>query len=186
MRSKGALLPGSVILLIVLAAALAQAALAAEPVGAKITAINAKTGVVTANETATGRMLQFKVADAALLKSLKVGLKISGDLHAMTVTLPAARPGAKAVQVRILKAEPVGRPAEPVGQTGQAAQSTASQGRLGTGGRPPTKLETPGGDPAHEKACKEAGGEWRCTVVSTGSKPGPEDDVVSCHCIRTK
>lgn len=171
--------------LLLLGVALAVVVPAAEPVGAKITAINAKTGVVIA-KTATGRTFQFKVGDAALLKSLKVGLKISGDLQAMTVTLPAARPGAQAVQVRILKAEPVGRPAEPLGQTGQAAQSTASQGRLGTGGRPPTKLETPGGDPAHEKACKEAGGEWRCTVVSTGSKPGPEDDVVSCHCIRTK
>lgn len=129
---KGSLIPASVILLLVLAV-LAAVAPTAEPVGAKITAIDAKSGVVTAQETATGRAFQFQVKDAALLKALKVGQKISADLKAMTVTLPAARPGAKAVQVRILKAEPVGRPAEPVGQpqaTGQAAQVTTKPGGI--------------------------------------------------------
>ncbi len=122
-----------VVMGVICAAVLAPASPAAEPVGAKITAIDAKTGMVTAKETTTGRAFQFQVKDAALLKSLKVGQKISADLKAMTVMLSAARPGAKAVQVRILKAEPVGRPAEPVGQpqaTGQAAQVTTKPGGI--------------------------------------------------------
>jgi Cu/Ag efflux protein CusF len=89
---------------------LAPAALGAEPVSAKITAIDAKAGFVTAKETATGRAFQFQVKDAALLKSLKVGHEISADLTAMTVTLPAAKPGVKPVDLPILKAEPVGKP----------------------------------------------------------------------------
>ena len=103
---------------------LAAVAPAAEPVGgAKITAIDAKTGVVTAKETATGRAFQFQVKDASLLKSLRVGQNISADLKGMSVTLPASRPGAKAVQVRILKAEPAGA-------MGSAAMGTARPGGI--------------------------------------------------------
>ena len=88
---------------------LAPAAYAGAPC-CSVTAVDAQTGVVTAKEAATGKVFQFQVKDAALLKSLKVGQKISADLKAMTVTLAAAKPGAKPVQVRILKAEPVGKP----------------------------------------------------------------------------
>jgi hypothetical protein len=87
----------------------APAAYAGEPC-CSVTAIDAKTGVVTAKEAATGRAFQFQVKDAAMLKSLKVGQEIPADLKAMTVTLPAAKPGAKPVQVRIHKAEPVSKP----------------------------------------------------------------------------
>ncbi len=45
--------------------------------------------------------------DAAQLTLFKVGQKISVDLKAMMVTLPAARPGAKPVQVRILEVQPM-------------------------------------------------------------------------------
>src|SRR5437870_4418553 len=38
-----------------------------------ITALNARTGVVTAKETATGRSFEFEVTDAKLLSSLKIG-----------------------------------------------------------------------------------------------------------------
>lgn len=158
----------------------APVAWAADPCCA-ITAIDAKTGVVTAVETDTGRSFEFKVADAALLKTLKVGQKISADLKAGTVTLPSAKPGLKPVRVRITKAEPPG-----------AAAAAPRRQRTGAGGigrsAPPVKV-TAGdlrGDENQAKACREVGGEWRCTVVSTGSSPGPEDDVVSCHCIRNQ
>jgi hypothetical protein len=84
----------------------------------------AKNGLVTAKETATGRAFQFQVKDAVLLRSLKVGQKISADLKAMTVTLPAVQRGAKPVQVKILKADPVGTQARPLsGATASAATS---------------------------------------------------------------
>jgi hypothetical protein len=107
-------------------AALLAPARSDEPVNDIITAIDAKTGVVTAKETATGRAFQFQVKDAALLKSLKVGQKISADLNAMTVTMPAVRPGSKAVQLRITKAEPGGRLASPPAAASQRAERLVS------------------------------------------------------------
>ena len=95
----------------------------------EITAIDRAKGLVTAKVTATGRVFQFQVKDAALLKSLKVGQKISADLKAMTVTLPGAKPGAKAVQLKIMKADPVAAPAgPPTGATSSAATSGSGSG----------------------------------------------------------
>ena len=129
--------------LLLLVVVLAAVAPAAEPVGAaKITAVDLRTGLVTAQETASGRAFQFQVNNAALLKSLKLGQKISADFKAMTVTLPPARLGAQLVQVRILRAEPVGRPTEPpgaqssspTGATASAATSSSSNKKATGGG----------------------------------------------------
>jgi len=109
-RKTGSILFSIAVVGVICVVVLPTAAPGAEPVSAKITAIDAKDGMVTAKETATGRAFRFQVKDAARLKSLKVGQEISADLKAMAVTLPAAKPGAKPVQVRILKAEPVGKP----------------------------------------------------------------------------
>ncbi len=185
MRSKVSWGWSSSNLLMLAMLALAAADLSAPPARAiepccSITGIDARTGVVTAKEISTGRSFEFKVTDAALLKTLKVGQKITADLKAMTVTLPPARPGVKAVQLKIMKAEPVG------------AASAMSRPRAAAGGigrsSPPVKVtpEDLRGDESQASACKAAGGEWRCTVVSTGSSPGPEDDTVSCHCIRNQ
>src|SRR3990172_10725758 len=95
----------------------------------EITAIDRAKGLVTAKVTATGRAFQFLVKDAALLKSLKVGQKISADLKAMTVTLPGAKPGAKTVQLKIMKADPVAAPAgPPTSATSSAATSGSGSG----------------------------------------------------------
>lgn len=96
---------------------------AAEPVGAKIFSIDAKTGTVAGKEIATGRLFEFQVKDAALLRSLKVGQEFRADLASMTALLPASRPGATAVPVRILKAEPVGAQAASVASVSSAASS---------------------------------------------------------------
>jgi hypothetical protein len=68
------------------------------------------------------------------------------------------------------------------------------------GSKSPTVTENPGrgGKPggtrkvrdtvqidAERAVCKAKNGEFRCTVVSTGSNPGPEDDTISCVCIIT-
>ncbi len=97
-------LVGSLVVLGVLlglALVLAPEARAATPC-CGITAMDVRTGLVTARETATGRAFQFQVKDASLLKSLRVGQNISADLKGMSVTLPAAKPGAKAVRLRMV------------------------------------------------------------------------------------
>jgi hypothetical protein len=66
--------------------ALAPPAAAADPC-CSITAIEAKTRMVTAKETATGRTFQFQVADAKALKGLTVGQRIHADFTTMKVSL---------------------------------------------------------------------------------------------------
>jgi Cu/Ag efflux protein CusF len=52
-----------------------------------ITAIDAKTTTVTAKETRTGRTFQFKVADQALLRGLKVGQAVHADFTTLKVSV---------------------------------------------------------------------------------------------------
>jgi hypothetical protein len=64
-----------------------------------IAAIDTRTGIVTARDTASQRTFQFKAGDAALLRSLKVGQKVFADFTANTVTLTAnARPCCRIIQ----------------------------------------------------------------------------------------
>src|SRR5262245_15225184 len=49
-------------------------------------------GIVTAKETATGRIFQFKVTDPALLKTLKVGQKVWADFGTKKVSVDGAVP----------------------------------------------------------------------------------------------
>ena len=63
-------------------------ALATPPVVAgqpccSITAIDLKTGIVTAKVNATGQTFEFKVTNQALLKSLKLGQGIDIGLHGL-------------------------------------------------------------------------------------------------------
>jgi Cu/Ag efflux protein CusF len=62
---------------------------AAEEPCCNVTALDAKTGMVTAKEKATGRTFQFKVANQAALKGLKVGQAIHADFTSMKVSLRA-------------------------------------------------------------------------------------------------
>src|ERR1700687_401912 len=52
-----------------------------------VTAVDAGTGMVTAKENATGKIFQFKVTDAELLKSLKVGQGVYANFGAMQISL---------------------------------------------------------------------------------------------------
>jgi Cu/Ag efflux protein CusF len=61
-------------------------AIAAQPC-CGITAIDARSGVITAKETATGRTFQFKLDDAALLGTVKVGQVVEADFKTMKVTV---------------------------------------------------------------------------------------------------
>ena len=75
---------------LVLAASLTAPIRAAEPVS--ITAIDAKSGMVSAREIATKRTFQFKVTDATLLKSLKVGQVVQADFKTQKVSVDNLEP----------------------------------------------------------------------------------------------
>jgi hypothetical protein len=56
-----------------------------------VTAVDARSGVVTARETATGRTFQFKLEDTSLASSIKVGQIVEADFKTMKATVrPAA------------------------------------------------------------------------------------------------
>lgn len=81
---------------------------AAEPCCA-ITAIDTKSQTITAKETKTGRTFQFKVADAKLLSSLKVGQAVQADFTTMKVSVQpdAATPCCAIVNLRQPATAPV-------------------------------------------------------------------------------
>ena len=73
------------------AAKLGNAANPVEPC-CSITSINAATGVVTAQEKATGRSFQFQVSNSALLKSLKAGQPVWANFSTQKVSVDGAQP----------------------------------------------------------------------------------------------
>jgi Cu/Ag efflux protein CusF len=77
----------SVLLVAMLLAALAPAARAQALVPCSITAIDARTSVVSAKVNASGAVFQFRVTDAALLKSLKVGQEVYANFTTKQVSL---------------------------------------------------------------------------------------------------
>jgi hypothetical protein len=83
-------------------------AFAAEPC-CNVTAIDSKTQTVTAKETRTGRTFQFKVADARLLTSLKVGQAVSANFTTMKVSVQpdAQEPCCSIVNLRPAATAPV-------------------------------------------------------------------------------
>lgn len=78
------------LLIFVFGASLLAGVARAEDACCSITAIDARTGVVTAREAETNRKFQFKVTHSALLKSLKVGQKIYADFTTDKVSLDGA------------------------------------------------------------------------------------------------
>jgi Cu/Ag efflux protein CusF len=77
----------SVLLVAMLLAALAPAARAQALVHCSITAIDARTSVVSAKVNASGAVFQFRITDAALLKSLKVGQEVYANFTTKQVSL---------------------------------------------------------------------------------------------------
>jgi hypothetical protein len=55
-----------------------------------ITAIDARSGVVSARDSATGRTFQFTLDDATLLPTIKVGQAVDADFKTMKVTVHPA------------------------------------------------------------------------------------------------
>ncbi|MGQ0702984.1 MAG: hypothetical protein ACT4PM_07630 [Gemmatimonadales bacterium] len=65
-----------------------------------ITAIEARTGIVTAQEGSTGHVFQFEIKDRAVLRGLKVGQKVWADFAAGKVRLDPAEPVGVAILSR--------------------------------------------------------------------------------------
>jgi hypothetical protein len=142
---------------------------AAEPVG--ITAIDARAGLVTARDAAGKRTIQFRVTDAALLKSLKVGQTVQADLSTQKVSINYVEPCCNILSVQ--------NGPQP-GVTGNAMQNAG--GGLGGSGAPPVRV---GKDYPNCATCKGeckacadrnmgcdctdlGSGKWSCTCM------GPE------------
>jgi len=81
----------SIFALLIAVAATTLPAYAATPC-CTITSVNASTGVVTADETATGRAFQFGVKNAALLKTLHAGSPVYANFTSRQVSVDGANP----------------------------------------------------------------------------------------------
>jgi hypothetical protein len=57
-----------------------------------ITAIDTKTGIVTAKDTATGETIKFRLGDAAQVKNIKIGDPVSADSQTREVTVHSFQP----------------------------------------------------------------------------------------------
>ena len=57
-----------------------------------ITAIDTKTGIVTAKDTATGETIEFRLGDAAQGKNIKIGDPVSTDSQTREVTIHSFQP----------------------------------------------------------------------------------------------
>jgi len=80
-----------------------------------ITAVDARTGLVTAKETATGKSFQFKVADEKMLKTLKVGQGIYANFKTQKVSVDGVKPCCPIVSLGKLPAAEELNPGQGVG-----------------------------------------------------------------------
>ncbi len=103
---------------LVLAVVLAPGARANDPNNGIITAIDARSGLVTARETATGRTFQFKVSSILLLRTLKVGQAVEADFGAKSVSITGVH-----TRFRILDVTPAGAGSRP-GVTASPAETS--------------------------------------------------------------
>jgi len=74
-----------------------------------VVAIDAKSGLVTAKNFATGKTFQFKVGDKALLKGLKIGQKVAADFASGKVTVDGISPCCNIVQPAVKDLQDLGK-----------------------------------------------------------------------------
>jgi hypothetical protein len=93
-----------------------------------ITAINAKSGVVTARETATGRSFTFAVSDAGVLRGLRAGQPVHAHFGSKQVSLDGRKP---CCQIANLATD--AKPTLPTGRTTPPLPGTKGTGSAGAG-----------------------------------------------------
>ena len=93
-----------------------------------VTAIDARTGIVTAKDNASGQVFQFHVPQAASLRTLRVGSSVYADFATKKVSL---KPSDPCCSITAMSAAPAAgvRPYTPVDGLRRA-------GALGNAGRP--------------------------------------------------
>ena len=74
-----------------------------------VTAIDAKTQTVSAREAKTGRTFQFRVTDARILSSLKIGQAVHADFKTLKVSVQpdAQEPCCAVINLRAPAAAPL-------------------------------------------------------------------------------
>jgi hypothetical protein len=110
-----------------------------------ITAINPRTGVITAVDTVANRTLQFKVP-RPMLRSLEVGQPVHADYRTRKISVEGIATTLSIIKVR--PAEPVGDPAEPVSDpaepVGDPAESVGVPAEpVGTTAEPESSVSCP-------------------------------------------
>lgn len=186
----------SIIALVVVV--LASVLIAAEPVGV-IAKLDVRKGLVVV-KTDSNQLIEYTLANSEQIKDLEAGQKVTFDLQAGILSLQRQ-------QLRIKQyALPDTTLARKLGAgefnvtfsrglltfkntaTGATAQMASSGSNPLQQGKPTIRVMaekgTPGGGGGVGPGSCPAGYEERCVIASTGSSPGPEDDVVSCTCIR--
>jgi Cu/Ag efflux protein CusF len=70
-----------------------------------ITAVDKKTGIVTAKNTETGEIFKFRLGDAAQAGKIKTGDKVSADFQTRQVTVHSFQP-VEGILMRVPKPRP--------------------------------------------------------------------------------
>ena len=108
------------LLLTITLATFTQPLLAVTPC-CSVTAVDARTGTVTAKETATGRIFEFQVGNAKLLAGVKAGTPVYANFSAKQVSLDGQSPCCTITKIALAPPPRSGggtRPASP--ETGES------------------------------------------------------------------
>jgi hypothetical protein len=105
-----------------------------------ITGVNMETGIVAAKENTTGQMFSFKVSNANLLNSLKIGQGVYANFATKQVSLNGAQPCCSIVSLAAASAQGTA----PLPPTSMAPPSGSSAGNK-PGQQKPTTQQAPSG-----------------------------------------
>jgi hypothetical protein len=122
-----------------------------------VTAIDPANGIVSASEKATGRTFQFKVANAQLLQSLRVGQDVYANYTRRLVSLDGSSACCRMVTLESLaQVTQVGSSAAATG-AGRTAPAAGSSGATANTASSPGATTAQSSKPADEKKTDDTG-----------------------------
>ena len=137
------------------------------PIAGVISSINANRGIAVARVVATGRTFEFN-APRKLILQLKVGQQVTVDFQTGLVSVAGA-PGCCHVVVRVPRPTGLGGG----GGGSQGAVFVTKQQALDA-----YRSNCDGVSTSSNRVCVP-----QCTLTTSGSSPGTEDDEYSCTCV---
>lgn len=153
------------VLLLVLGLALAWTSMAGAAPCCVITAIDGRTGVVTAREGASGRTFQFTVNEANLLRSLKMGQPLEGDFRTQVVSLPGTPHRFRMVNIQAASPLPGSGPApSAAGRKPATGGPPGSSAGSSTGTKPGGAVSLPATQPTVSEGT---------TAITIRGRPSP-------------